>query len=659
MAAVATAPGLPGAHHKDASELSLSTIPDPRSASTSDLSRTDSASPRHPDLSSEVEKLSSKLISAINHQTMVDDTLAQTTHELEESRARIRQLEDEAKAHREELDSGALVTKEAADNDKSKLTADLAEERRQKSFVQQQKRGIEQELETLTASLFEEANKMVAAANHERDAMEKKNQQLKEQIKDTENLLYSQQEQLTELKLVMHEMTADRSDVESARMSTAPSSPGLHRDDTLSKLMESLNLTPSSPNHHDVTPAPATSFSHLLKPICRTDVPAYEDFQSLIALSLKSQPTSRVTSGSYAGITVPGLGKPSNDSTASLPLNRGSNTANAPSAPSGSAPSPQLGSKEQLTPLKETKFYKRILTEDVEPALRLDLAPGVSWLTRRSIVNAICDGSLIVEPIPEQSVKLYGRFTSCSCCGESRKGEHNPRTHRMRMSESENATRWPLCVLCLEKFRATCDLVGFVRMIKDGVVRFNDGDKAAEIEAWEELVRLRERLFWARLTAGVVPAFLSGEKKSEKDSPVPRSSQDSIGAVLEKGKTDEVDLAKTNDDVFGANAQTSVSVSSSVSQPVNDTSSPEPSPLDSGNETSDEVEGQLKESLQESLQREELKEPADEAVPTTITPPSTPPRSRTSMLRRIFGEDTGAAKPKGSNLKVSIPGGFD
>lgn len=707
MAAVATAPGLPGAHHKDASELSLSTIPDPRSASTSDLSRTGSASPRHPDLSNEVATLSDKLISAINHQTIVDDTLAQTRHELEEAQNRIKQLEEEAKVHAEKLSSGALLTKETVNNEKVKLMADLAEERKQKTVLQQQKRGIEQELETLTASLFEEANNMVSAAHHQRDATEKKNQQLREQIKDTEVLLHSQQEQLTELKLVMHEMTTDRSDVESARASTAPSSPGLHREDTISRLMESLNLTPSSPNHHDVSPAPATSFTHLIKPICRTDVPAYEDFQALIAQSLKSQPPSRVTSGSYAGVSIPGISKQPNDSASSLPSNRSSGTATASPA-NPPTPSPQLGSKELITPLKDTKFYKRILTEDVEPALRLDLAPGVSWLTRRSIINAICDGSLIVEPIPEQSVKLYGRFTSCSCCGESRKGDLYSRTHRMRISESESATRWPLCRLCLEKFRATCDLVGFVRIIKDGVVRFNEGDKAAESEAWEELVRLRERLFWARMTAGVVPAFLSAEKKSETSSPRPRPSQDSIDAVLDKSETNKVDFAKTNQDCFRADAQTNVSVETSDLQPASDDPSPtqsglELSPSDSGNEATGNADEQLKEELQESVQHpeapeelEEASEPiregpkptdADESIPTppatsnssassilessssappceisgsSVTVPQTSPRrSRTSMLRRIFGDDSGTAKPKGSSLKVSIPGGFD
>lgn len=100
-------------------ENSLSTLRDPRVASTSDLSRTRSASTasHHPDLSNEVANLSDKLIQAINHQTLLDDSLAVARQELKE-------------------------------------------ERKRRSTVEKEKKGIETELETLTAALFEEANKV-------------------------------------------------------------------------------------------------------------------------------------------------------------------------------------------------------------------------------------------------------------------------------------------------------------------------------------------------------------------------------------------------------------------------------------------------------------------------------------------------------------------
>src|SRR6266498_6169136 len=100
---------------------------------------------------------------------------------------------------------------------------------------------------------------MVAEAKRECEAAERKNEQLRSQIKDTEMLLASHQEQLTELKLVMQQMSTDREDIEShTNRSTAPSSPSAQAHDNMSKLFEALNLTPNTPGTGDISPAPAT-----------------------------------------------------------------------------------------------------------------------------------------------------------------------------------------------------------------------------------------------------------------------------------------------------------------------------------------------------------------------------------------------------------------
>lgn len=529
------------------SEESLSTIPDPRNASSSDLSRTGSSSPRHPDLSDEVANLSDKLISAINHQTTLEDTVARTHHELEVSRARIHELEVEARAQEEKVTGGFLVAKAEVDKEKAQLMAELADERKQKVILLQEKRGIEGELENLTASLFEEANKMVAAANKDRDAVERRNQQLREQVKDTEVLLANQQEQLMQLKMVMQQMGneggADDGQ-ESVVGSTAPTSPSScrDRDAHVLRLLEAMNLSPRSVGTGgEISPAPSTTFTHLLKAVCRTDLPAYEDFRLLLLSSQRSLPASRVTSGSYAGLSVMGLGGLSSSSSLpSQPPNSASMSSNPASSQSATA-SPQLtgsfspnsGADKGPIPLKEIKFYKRLLVEDIEPTLRLDLSPTISWLSRRSIISGLSENGLIVEPVPEHSIRLYGRMIACALCGEARKDDSNPRTHRMRISDGEGATKWPLCGLCLEKVRATCDLVGYVRMVRDGVVRC--ADKEEEQEVWEELIRLRERLFWARMAGGVVPSFV--ERMNDKGSPLPT-------AFGEAGEESGLELAK-------------------------------------------------------------------------------------------------------------------
>ncbi len=183
---------------------------------------------------------------------------------------------------------------------------------------------------------------------------------------------------------------------------------------------------------------------------------------------------------------------------------------------SSSGPPTPSATATHLPPLKETKFYKRVLAEDVEPTLRLDTAPGLSWLARRSVVNAMTEGSLVIEPVPMPSATMTTAAAAsaskalqfpCSLCGDSRKEKAHLRRHRFRTSETESAQRYPLCRYCLGRMRSTCDFLGFLRIVKDGHWRADDED--AEKAAWEESVRLREQMFWSRIGGGVVPTVAS------------------------------------------------------------------------------------------------------------------------------------------------------
>ncbi|EEQ35280.1 vegetative cell wall protein gp1 [Microsporum canis CBS 113480] len=455
--------------NRDRPENSLSTLRDPRVASTSDLSRTRSASTaasHHPDLSNEVANLSDKLIQAINHQTFLDDSLAVARQELEE-------------------------------------------ERRRRTTVEREKKGIETELENLTAALFEEANKQTRRPG------------------------------------LGHSSTSISS----------PSDPfpeqqsGGGNNSSISRLFEAMNLSPVTPGSDDIPPAPPTSFTHLIKPVCRTDILAYEDFNTLLQLS-RSKPPSRVGSGSYSGLNVMNLANLASarpKSTTHTPSNSqdtkngNNNSSNSPARTTSSASSPSPSShggissspRENITSsmqLKETRFYKRILAEDIEPTLRLDMAPGISWLTRRSVMSSLVDGELIIEPIPAAPAgsssdlpsppstpsSMSSTTVPCALCGDRRLSV-NPRTHRFRTSSSDSAPRHPLCALCLEKMRSCCEFVGYLRLVVDGHVRTGGGGEAEirerEREAWEETVRLRERIFWARIGGGVVPAFVAGSKE--------------------------------------------------------------------------------------------------------------------------------------------------
>ncbi|KAF7591911.1 rab guanine nucleotide exchange factor S2 [Aspergillus hancockii] len=507
-------------------ESSFSTLKDPRLLSHSEEVEPVEPRSHHPDLSSEVAALSVKLVQAINNQTTLDDTLVATRQELEQAQTKIRTLASENEKYRRDIDQEVFIKKADVDYEILRLKAALADEKAQRALVEKEKKGIEQELETLTAALFEEANKMVAAAKLEREAVEKKNEQLRAQIKDTESLLASHQEQLAELKSVFQGMNITKDDIDARTIgSTAPSSPA-NRQQRMPAIIKQHAETSGIPDTllEELVPGPSTSFPHLIKPVCRTDIHAFEEFKELFTLSSVSKPPSRATSGSYTGLNVmslaAGFGAGGFGSASSSPAKSQTHS------PNGSISSPQPASPH--IPLKETRFYKRVVNEDIEPTLRLDAAPGLSWLTRRSVMSGICDGSLVVEPMPA-SAKKY-EFP-CSLCGERRTGPINERTHRFRTSDSETAQRYPLCVLCLEKVRSSCEFTGYLRLILDSHIRV--GDTEDEKDAWEETVRLRERMFWSRIGGGILPIFAQENGLDSPSSTKEQNTEPVTGGHIE------------------------------------------------------------------------------------------------------------------------------
>lgn len=516
----------------------MSTIPDPRSRARSPSRQGSTASSsHHPDLNEEVATLSTKLINAINHQTVLDDTLSETRHDLESANERIRELEDQNASQREMLAGDVWVRRSAMDTEKKVWMGKVAEENARFLEMERSKKKIEQELENLTAALFEEANKMVVRAKEEaqkeHDAIQRKNDQLKSQLADSEGLLKSQQDQLSELKNVMESMSSERDDMTNP---TAPSSPRAIKPE-FGDDARFISHTPSSSGLVDtIAPAHPCSFTHLIQPVLRVDLSNYDDFVNLARLS-RGTSAHRVSSGSIAGLSLPSLGLGGSTSS----NNGGATTTfSAPQSPntpaSASSPTPIAAPTPNL---RDTRFFKRALSEDVDPTLRLDAAPGLSWLARRSVLNAMTDGSLVVDPVTVHAGNSFlmgivkPQFHPCSLCGESRKEAQYLRNHRFRTSEQESAQRYPLCKYCLGRVRSTCDFLGFLRMVKDGHWRADDDDQ--EKAAWEESVRLREQMFWARVGGGVVPygqipTALEADKvgRSNTDKPLPEVSSKEV-----------------------------------------------------------------------------------------------------------------------------------
>ncbi|KAF8416072.1 hypothetical protein EV426DRAFT_449460 [Tirmania nivea] len=469
------------------------------------------------DLNQEVAALSNKLIRAINHQTLLDDSLTSTKHELELSKARIKQLEAVARDHEQMMAKGLLVDRKDMETEAEQFMRRIKAERDQRSKAERDKQTIEKELEHLTTALFEEANKMVAAARRERDMMDRKNEQLKTQLSDTEVLLQSLQDQLSELKQVMQQMTVEREEQPEISFSMPPSPALANRPskESLARGYDTVSVSPSYSNHPDETLAPAhpTSFSQLITPVLRHDTASYHDFitllrspkrQSLPLPHIQQPPPAqngggsmyRLSAGSMASFQLMSMGMGIGGMTYTPSHSPTTSVSNAPSSP----PTPN---GTPIVALKETRFFKRALLDDIEPTLRLDIAPGLSWLAKRNTMSALSDGTLIIDPIPSSS---RINLTVCTLCGESRNEDPlHVRAHRMRTSDTDNAQKYPLCGYCVNRVRVTCDFIGFLKLCKDGLWKC-DGE-ADEKHAWEVCTIHREKMFWSRIGGGVVPTL--------------------------------------------------------------------------------------------------------------------------------------------------------
>ena len=140
-------------------------------------------------------------------------------------------------------------------------------------------------------------------AQKEHEVVQRRNDQLKAQLADTESLLKSHQDQLAELKQVMEQLTEERDDQTNP---TAPSTPGLSKFDSKEDRKDDTTAPQPASAPEPVSPSYPTSFTHLLHTVLRTDLSAYDDFTSLLKMS-KNVMGSRVSSGSYGSIGL-GLG---------------------------------------------------------------------------------------------------------------------------------------------------------------------------------------------------------------------------------------------------------------------------------------------------------------------------------------------------------------
>ncbi|KAF9567115.1 hypothetical protein CPC08DRAFT_746974 [Agrocybe pediades] len=316
------------------------------------------------DLFSQVSQLNNKLVKSYDRVSDLEDDLHVASANVRASSLKISQLELERTQHLAALNTGLLVEKSHVTAELSRLMEKATEEAAQRGQAESARMAIEKDLDDLSASLFDQANSMVAEARYEKHLSEKK-------VESAEQALKSAEEAIQLMQVQMQALQAEREQAE--------------------KKTQEMEMTMGKGKWIARRDSDVGSSLRLLN--CHGP---YHDFMAFIAHLRVLHPSSP-------------------------------------------------NHTPAMSTLLQLPFLARLLTEDSEPTVRLDLAPSLNWLSRRSVLSAIHSGQLIIEPLSvgalfaesaTQPASVAGVNSSndnisCALCGVSifptAEPQHSPR----------------------------------------------------------------------------------------------------------------------------------------------------------------------------------------------------------------------------------------
>ncbi|WRT64761.1 uncharacterized protein IL334_001695 [Kwoniella shivajii] len=297
-------------------------------------------------LSDQSIALNQKLISSIGKSSDLEDEL----HELQNSHLTLNKKADELEREKnrweESMNTGLLVERSQIKDEMQRLAAGLVEEERKRGSAEKMKEQVENEVDDLTAKLFDQANAMVATERMSRAEAEAR-------LKSTEENLAAAEAAVRDMQLHLQSLPSN-----STQQSSSSSLPAHTNGDSTSSGVGLVKRKYLS--------------SHI----------PYTEFISFITHLRTLRPIKDISKNTFQ---------------------------------------PPL-----ITNLLTQSFLVRTINEDNDTTLRLDIAPDLSWLSRRSVSQAIISGELIIEPV-STSTLLSNPNTSisnihdlnCSLCGKS------------------------------------------------------------------------------------------------------------------------------------------------------------------------------------------------------------------------------------------------
>ncbi|WFD30079.1 hypothetical protein MSPP1_001093 [Malassezia sp. CBS 17886] len=348
---------------------------------------------RETELRSQVTGLNAKLVNSFNRIADLEDNLMDAHSRILVHTTKIAELHKEREQHLFALNTGLLVEKVHVTTEMQRMMDRVIDETTQRGKAESDKTRIEAELEELSASLFNEANKMVAVERLARAQADAKSEQLAQSLRDTESVMSAQQDIVSQLQAQVEKLRA-------AGLAAAP-------------------------GDADAPTARALGPVAVRRTLCLGTEPYREFLAFLEYLRGQHRQLAQYFDWHARGLDWTAL--------APNPQPMGLNGVPSPVSITGASSSvrhrdyPHLPmSAEQLVMLSNqtsVPFIRRALEEDTDPCLRLQHAPGLNWLSRRQAASALLDGSLVIEPLfsggvvpDEEQVRAeYGMLPPVHC----------------------------------------------------------------------------------------------------------------------------------------------------------------------------------------------------------------------------------------------------
>ena len=159
------------------------------------------------DLFAQVSLLNSKLVKSYDRVSDLEDDLHIASANLRSSSLKISHLELERTQHLSALNTGLLVEKSHVTTELNRLMEKATEEAAQRGQAESARIAIEKELDDLSASLFDQANTMVAEARFAKHFSERK-------VEDAERALKIAEEAVQLMRVQMQSMQAEKEETE-------------------------------------------------------------------------------------------------------------------------------------------------------------------------------------------------------------------------------------------------------------------------------------------------------------------------------------------------------------------------------------------------------------------------------------------------------------